>query len=366
MSIGRMMFGSLGMNVNRAMDALGLPSALGDIVGAKIDESRGDMAGYMRNMQNLTSGMSTAQMDSMFGTGLPPSQFVPRPYADIGYNRDMYGGGYSSPFASQERIGLGAVGRSMERALLTDQNFRMRMEQRMGGIIVPDGRMDGRVTVLRNAPMFAGQQLTNSLMMANPLLGGVFRGLSMMEGNMGRMMTGMCYPGFNMGGANVNMVLRDPETANLAQGMGMQPPLSFEDLLFLMMMKYATKKEKEILNKMNELSGKGGQGGMGGFGNFLGSVASIGGSVLGGLYGGFPLGTMIGGQLGSAVGGMLGGQGGANGANGAFGNTSQQSDTLKQMQMQKLMEDLKKMYEMLSNVMKSMSDMQMAAVRNLR
>jgi hypothetical protein len=72
---------------------------------------------------------------------------------------------------------------------------------------------------------------------------------------------------------------------------------------------------------------------------------------------------MIGGQLGSAVGGMFSGQGGANGA---FGNTSQQSDTLKQMQMQKLMEDLKKMYEMLSNVMKSMNDMQMAAVRNLR
>ena len=49
-----------------------------------------------------------------------------------------------------------------------------------------------------------------------------------------------------------------------------------------------------------------------------------------------------------------------------MGDSSKTSDTLKQMQMQKLMEDLKKMYEMLSNVMKSMSDMQMAAVRNLR
>ncbi|MBN2360886.1 MAG: hypothetical protein JXR83_15630 [Deltaproteobacteria bacterium] len=361
-TIGRMMFGSTGMMANRMLDALGLPSALGDLVGARIDASRGDWAGYARNMDNLVSGMSTAQYDMMFGTGLPPSQFVPRPYANIGHYRNLYGGGYAQPYVSEARLGYGAVGRNMENCLLNNPDYRMRMERKLGGMIIPDGRADGRVTVLRYRPMFSGLPLTNALMMANPLMGGVFRGLSCMQANMSNMMNNMCYSGFNMPGANANMVLRDPETAHLAQGMGMQPPLSFEDLLFLMMMKYARKKEKEILNKMNELSGKGGQQG-GGYGNFLGSACSIGGTVLGGLYGGFPLGTMIGGQLGSAVGGMVGG---GQGTSGAFGNTSQESDTLKQMQMQKLMEDLKKMYEMLSNVMKSMHDMQMAAVRNLR
>jgi len=42
------------------------------------------------------------------------------------------------------------------------------------------------------------------------------------------------------------------------------------------------------------------------------------------------------------------------------------SETLKQQMLQKLMSDLNKMYEMLSNMMKSMHDMQMTPIRALR
>ena len=42
------------------------------------------------------------------------------------------------------------------------------------------------------------------------------------------------------------------------------------------------------------------------------------------------------------------------------------SDTMKQQMLQKLMGDLQKLYEMLSNMIKSMHDMQMTPVRNLR
>ncbi len=55
--------------------------------------------------------------------------------------------------------------------------------------------------------------------------------------------------------------MNDPETAMLAKGMGMKPPLSFEDQMFLMQMKYAAKKEREILTKMNELAGGSGMPG---------------------------------------------------------------------------------------------------------
>ncbi len=358
--IGRMMFGSTGMNVNRMLDALGLPDGFGDFVGASVDNARGDRMGAYRNMMDLTSGMPSGAMDAMFGKGLPPSHFVQRPFVGMPHQRALYGGGYSQPMVSRQRMGYGAAGRSMELNLMTNPQFRMNMERRLGGQIIPDGRMDGKVTVQRYTSQFGGMNLNNQMMMANPMIGGVFRGLANMQMNMGRMMGGMLNPGFNMPGAPFEMVLRDPQTARLAHGMGMNPPLSFEDMLFLMMMKYAKKKEREILGKMNELSGKGKTGMMGGFGRFLGSACSLGGTVLGGLYGGFPLGTMVGGQLGSAVGGMIGGRGSQ-----PFGS-EKSSDTLKQMQMQKLMEDLKKMYEMLSNVMKSMHNMQMAGVRNLR
>ena len=363
MVIGRMMFGSTGMNVNRMLDALGLPDKFGDVVGTGIDALRGDPMGMYRNAMDMSSGLRTKNMDALFGSGLPPSQFVGRPYANMGYYRSAWGGSYAMPQLSQARVGFGRVGRSMERSLLTNPDFRATMEQKLGGMIIPDGRVDGKVTVMRYTPQFGGMNLTNQLMAANPIVGGVFRGLAMMQNNMGFMNQSLINPGFNVPGAPMEMVVRDYETAQIGRGMGMTPPLSFEDLLFLMMMKYAHKKEKQIMNKMNELSGKkSGSGLLGGLGGMIGNIAGIGGTVLGGLYGGFPLGSMIGGQIGSGIGGMISGN--QNGS--AFGNANQQSDTTKQMQMQKLMEDLKKMYEMLSNVMKSMHDMQMAPVRNLR
>ena len=52
--------------------------------------------------------------------------------------------------------------------------------------------------------------------------------------------------------------------------------------------------------------------------------------------------------------------------NGNVGDPSKMSETAKQQALQKLMGDLQKLYEMLSNMIKSMHDMQMTPVRNLR
>jgi len=388
------------MQVNRMLDALGLPDQLGDMIGAQIDAARGDWQGYARNMMDLTSGMSSSQVDGLFGKGLPGSQFVPRPHEMLTKGRELWGKQFHTPFGttdiSREQLGGKGVfgkmvGRSMERAILTNPAFKARMERILGGRIIPDGRADGKITVARFRPNFPMIPFSNQIA-NNPMLSGMYGALSRMENNIKNLVNSMtggagqanqATGADKAGGSNAltnttnGVDLKDPETQKLAQGMGMDmSALSFEDMLFLMMMKYASKKEKEILNKMNELSQSsenkdGGDGGRRGYGGIISGIAGIAGGVLGGMVGG-PIGSMIGSKLGGMAGNAIGnavdgnGGGGQGGQNGAFGDTSKTSDTLKQMQMQKLMEDLKKMYEMLSNVMKSMNDMQMAAVRNLR
>ncbi|MBN2358846.1 MAG: hypothetical protein JXR83_05290 [Deltaproteobacteria bacterium] len=47
---------------------------------------------------------------------------------------------------------------------------------------------------------------------------------------------------------------RDPMLSALAKDMGWQKPFSFEEVLFLLQMKYAAKQEQELLAKMNELA----------------------------------------------------------------------------------------------------------------
>jgi len=421
--IDRLLGGSEGMKLNRMLDALGLPDELGDMLGAQIDASRGDFAGYARNMQDLTSGMKSGDMDKMFGRGLPPSHFCPRPHEMMDKMRDLFGGGFhKSGDITREKLGgkgpMGKmIGKALEAACMTDPNFKAQMEQMLGGRIINDGRADGKVTVDRSHPKWNGQPMGGDIA-NNPMLSGIFGALSRIEnlikdvqgqqgagnaagGSDGAQKSGGSGGTDSAGGASGSggaggVDQNDPETQELAKGMGIDMAnMSFEDIIFLMMMKYARKKEKEIINKMNELSGSGkGEGAEGGDkagggedggrrgygGGMLGGIGQMAGGVLGGMVGG-PIGSAIGGQLGGALGGAIGGGGGggeggggAGGAGGAegggkagpFGDSSKTSDTLKQMQMQKLMEDLKKMYEMLSNVMKSMSDMQMAAVRNLR
>ncbi|MBN2359014.1 MAG: hypothetical protein JXR83_06145 [Deltaproteobacteria bacterium] len=374
------------------LDALGLPEQLGDMIGAQIDAARGDWAGYARNMMDLTSGMSSGQLDGLFGKGLPGSQFVPRPHEMLSGNRLKWGGLFHTPFGrfdvSREQLGgkglFGKmVGTSMERAILTNPAFKARMERVLGGRIIPDGRPDGRITVLRYRPNFPQIPFTNQIA-SNPMLSGMYGALARMENNIKNLLGGLT-GGASAAGSTAKaggssaisqttngVDLQDAETKELAQGMGMDTSaLSFEDVLFLMMMKYARKKEKEIISKMNELSGsKGSEGsrrrrGYGGFiGGLLGGVGKLFGTFGGLLPPPYGMIAKVGGGLMNMAGNAA--SGGSQGSSGAFGDANQTSDTLKQMQMQKLMEDLKKMYEMLSNVMKSMTDMQMAAVRNLR
>jgi hypothetical protein len=165
----------------------------------------------------------------------------------------------------------------------------------------------------------------------------------------------------------------------MAQGMGIDiRNASFEDILFLMLMKYAKKKEDDIMAKVKQLdqsskaaADKGNSGGGGGFwGGLLGAAGGIVGNMIAPGVGG-----AIGGALGQGVGGAIGGAGNTSSTAGTglegtdLGGTmdpANMSETMKQQAMQKLMGDLSKLYEMLSNMIKSMHDMQMTPVRALR
>ncbi|MFH1810529.1 MAG: hypothetical protein ABIJ09_17440 [Pseudomonadota bacterium] len=426
--LNRMAEGSIGMQTNRMLDALGLPDNIGDMIGAQIDAANGDWAGYARNMMDLTSGMSSTQMDGVFGRGLPGAHWMPPPSKTLAKGLKLWGQSFATPFgsfqASRQQLGgkglVGRmVGRSMERAIKRNPAFRAHMEKVLGGRIQLDGRNDGKITVLRFKPRF-GRVPFSGAISGNPMMSGLYGALARLEGNIKNLAQSMTKGGATTGSNGVGAqgttgaqsdaaLLSDPETSKLAEGMGMTPPLSFEDMLFLMMMKYARKKEKEILGKMNELSSKdgtqgaqaeqgaGAAGGTGGTANPQAQAQynAAANKIMSNPNASDTLKQMQMAKLNSDFGqsgvqtqrqptaaeteaynkqvdqlvnqgALTPEQGQQAKAQGAFGDPNKTSDALKQMQMQKLMEDLKKMYEMLSNVMKSMHDMQMAAVRNLR
>jgi|GEM_PF-1305830 len=493
--LDRIFNGSTGTQVNRMLDALGLPDAVGDLIGAKIDAQRGDFKGMMRNLQDLNSGLSTGQMDNIFGKGLVPGGFVPRPMSFLtnviarpllgvgnlvgglanaalamsplglagGLAGAILGRGFS-PFGSVTReapFGRGMVGRSIERQINANPFFKAQMEQALGGRIIADGRNDGKLTVFRSPFANVGGMLRNAFaggllprvgiaaalgglaipfagaMAANAVARGVLGFMGRMEANISSFMGG----GVNRGGAQFGTgaaggasgipgtggenttvtagevradMVKDPEAQKFAQGMGIDiQNASFEDLLFLMLMKYASKKEKEIMGKVKALdksikaaddakakgstesadnNGQAQRSGGGGGGGFLGGIVSGIGNAIGGIVSQVPIFGGIAGGLVRGVsglaGGLLGGisdtqrqqMGGAGGAqaNGGQGvdatnsetidgqKVGEMSETLKQQMLQKLMSDLNKMYEMLSNMMKSMHDMQMTPIRALR
>jgi hypothetical protein len=329
--LDRLFQGSSGTQVNRMLDKLGLPDAFGDMIGAQIDAAKGDMAGYARNMMDLTSGLSTGQMDQMFGKGLLGPHFAPRPHAMMGKGRKLWGKQFHTPFGthdiSRERLGgkgrFGRmVGRSMEKAIMTNPAFKARMERVLGGRIIPDGRADGKITVHRFRPNVQGIPFGAQLA-GNPMLSGIYGALSRIEGSVKKAVEQLTGAQSAKGGAeaggtsgtdasNPYSAADDKGIQDMAKECGISQPMSFEDLLFLLMMKYAKKKEKEILDAANKITNKRED------------------------------------------------RGGYNAMD------SKQSDTGDQAKLQKMMNDLQKVYQLLTNMIKSLHDMGMAATRNIR
>jgi len=386
------------------LERLGFNGALSSAIGAELDAQVGDVAGMMQNLADMYTKGLTGGIDRLFGSGMAPSCHCGRPGEALARTLDNNGMGFNpmGGFSREAPFGEGKMGKSIEKAIRKNPMFKAQMERLLGGSIIPDGCKDGKLTVFRPQANTVGE-LLNRAMGPNMLKGiaGALAGLplplmgSPLSQAMGRLAANMgAFAQQGVGGAQGSIGASgaegvkpgswastlSPEDKTFADGMGISlAGASFEDVLFILLMKYAKKKEDDIMNKVKELDksmqeGKdgGGKGGKGGKGGLLGGI----GGMVGGLVGG-PVGSMI----GKGVGGMLGG-GGASGAGGGGGggggggmeganlgekmDPSKMSDTMKQQMLQKLMGDLQKLYEMLSNMIKSMHDMQMTPTRNLR
>jgi hypothetical protein len=358
--------GSAGMQAARLLEQLGLPSQVGQALGAQVDSARGDIPGVMRNLQAMTSSLSTAQMDALFGRGVPPQGFVPRP---LNAFQAMLGSpiprGFN-PFAAMGAapFGPGMLGQSIAQAMTQNPAFLGAFQQQLGGQLLPGLGAGGALQVFRSPveqlggimkSVFAGGMMASrgiagmlgglglpmtGPLMGNPITGSIMGGLQRMEANIAAFAQGLTGNDSRMGFSKQQLI-SDPQTQTMAQGMGIDVRnASFEDIIALLLMKYAKNKETDVMKKVQELDksmkaaeDKKKAGGK------EGEAQAANGGTGAGLTG-----TDLGGQM----------------------DPSQMSDTMKQQALQKLMSDLQKTYEMLTNMMKSMHDMQMSPIRNLR
>jgi len=419
---------STGTQINRFLDALGLPDSIGDSIGALVDTRTGNAAGAMRNLIDLNSGLSTRQMDSIFGGGRRPSfgrafaarrsPFGPHLHrfgstythreqvgkrAHIGQRYGMNwgpfhatgritGGQYAGSFAKPVRLGDG------------DYLFRGRKYDNLGDIYkdARDGRVDGFAThrhyrpgIARPFPfpgMFRG--IGSAANGINDIIGRIFDAIGANKpGNTaggtgstgGNGSTGNT--GSTGGASNGGSVLNDPN-------------MSLEDKLALLMSKLSEHLDKQINDKMKSIenqmakeksgnssngakkSGKSGGGLFSSIGKLFGSAGRILGGAAGTVFGG-PLGGMLGsglgGKLGSALGGIFGGggssaassAGSSNGSNGTgstggSGNGQDSNLQLLQTQLQQLLQKRQQMFQTMSNVVKSLHDTSMNTIRQLK
>ncbi|MFN8548542.1 MAG: hypothetical protein U0527_11435 [Candidatus Eisenbacteria bacterium] len=360
--------GSAGMQVNRMLDALGMPDALGDFIGAQIDVARGDVRGAMRNLIDLQSGMPTSALDAALGKGIGP-QFAKghvhrhRPHgphlshqrrgnfyqSEVGKKAHIgqrYGFNWG-PFKFTGRItGQQYAGSFAKPVHLPNDKFlyQGRIYNDMNSIWrdMRDGKLDGLATARFTLPSF-------NFMPFLPGLGGPDT-----QPGSGAPSAGGA-PG-GAGGAE------DPSTGDIMSGGG-----SLEDKLLLLMDKLAKFMDKQIEDQMKKIEtemqkqkqgGAAGSSG-GGAGGLLGTLGGIAGGVIGGP---------LGGMAGSFLGGMIGG--GAGGGSGSGGGDSSSTDKsnlqLMQAQLQQMIERRNQMFQTMTQMLKSLNDTSLSIIRNLK
>ena len=365
-----MSIGGVGSSLRsiQMFERLGLPDNLADTLAVQMDGAAEAVAAVNKRIATVFLNFPIAG-DNLFAGALPPSAFVLRPMDFIAAARPLDPG--FSPFGGIGReapFGTGRVGRAMERAINRDPFMKARLEKALGGMILRDGRNDGRLTVFRprtpvigdllrpalNAGAFVAEGMAGSLAAINAQFSpgnALLTGLTRVSANIAGLAK-QANPA--VGGASPWSATLGPDGENFAKGMGINlATATFEDVLHVMLMKYAKKKEDDIMKKVKELdksiqeekSKKSGKGKGGGKGKGILPGKGKGGGGAAKKVEGVDLGSA---DLGRKM------------------DPSKMSETAKQQMMQKLMGDLQKLYEMLSNMTKSMHDMQMTPVRNLR
>jgi hypothetical protein len=161
---------SPGTELNRLLDAMGMPDHVGDLYGAALDNAIHDDWGVARNLLDAFSGISTSDLDKyMSGQGgMGEPGYCPKPRegydrypdnTDTYYDREKIHA-FKLPFGNMSAFKIDGktvdVGQSMspaefERKLKRDPEFRDDIERQLGGArIVFDNRNDGRLTLAKS------------------------------------------------------------------------------------------------------------------------------------------------------------------------------------------------------------------------
>jgi hypothetical protein len=170
MDVGGM---SPGTQLNRLMDNLGFPDKLGDLYGMSLDKAIGNDLGVARNMFDLFSPLKTSQLDRMMSGGFAPPGHCSRPHDNYGHHWGVAKHTHYDPekinvYKEPGLMGMfgkkdvmidgkkidvgndwGVTPKQLEAKMLTDPNFRHKIEAQLGGRIVLDGNADGNITIAK-------------------------------------------------------------------------------------------------------------------------------------------------------------------------------------------------------------------------
>lgn len=367
-----------GDNLQNSLQALGMNKNMAALQGALQDLSLGNLAGYQKNLFEAFTGVDPGRIGARMAK--PFSCQSPAQGLGVSVQRmDLANkGGKLAAFATGFALGglgggLAAMAgkgifarckaKSLEKRLTRDPMFRATFEAQVGGRFVPDGRNDGKITLVK--PNFGLPGLNPGIfgaMSGNLVAGGCLSGIARMMGNAQGLMQDIArsantsYDGSRFGDrSGLASTRADSAVAKLGPG------ATFEDLVAAFMIDTVKDMQKEIEDKMKELkkSNESQRGGRGGYGSMLGGLGKMAGGAIGGVFGG-PIGAGIGGQLGGALGGAVGGGGGAK------GNGQSDMRQIKFEELKNLMNKLQQMLQSMSNVLNTMHQGAMNSIRNIR
>jgi len=379
---------SKGDDLQAALQMMGMGQAQAALKAASFDMSRGDMAGYKKNLQEAFTGIDPGRIGRHMQTPhsmCSPSQMMGMnaQRVDLKHMSGSKGGllaGALGGFALGGPIGAvvgGLFGRGigrrmkakcLEKRLNRNPIFRSQFEAMTGGKFIPDGRNDGKITLARpgfglpgfNPGIFQG-------MGNNVVAGSALSGLSRMMGNASSMMGGFGSPmgmGFgntSYGSLNTNFAMREKFGMTRSSGgfgskvANLPANATFEDLVAAFMMDTIKDMQDEAKEQMEKLKRSNQARNRRGYGGVMGGLGQVGGGMLGGMVGG-PMGAGLGGQLGGALGRGVSGQ----------GKQGEDSRQLAFESLKNTMQKIQQMFQSLSNVLNTMHQGAMNSIRNIK
>lgn len=400
---------SSGDIVQKSLENMGMNESAAARAGALHDLSNGNLVGYHQNMMEALTGFEPHERPQLGGPGCPKPHCPPKPARamkakvqrmDLANQQGgilaAFGGaaaGYAigGPIGSIAGAGAGILAQQagsrlkakvLEHRLNNNPLFRRRFEAKVGGRYIPDGRCDGKITIMSNGlkpklPGLPGGAFPGLLGQGHgSVLSGLQRGFASMQqllnGFQGAGQAGGASPS-GYGAQGYGAV--DGESKIRAQAepgsevSKLPNPCTFEDLIAAFMIDVIKDMEKELESKMGEYEKMTGDSesktGLGGNGELAGQIGGAIGGVAGAAVGSAVapgVGTTIGGNLGSAAGEKIGSAVGSKGAEG----TDEDSRQIMFEKIKDLMQKLQQAMQSLSNVLNTMHQGSMNAIRNIR